>query len=597
MIDYSGLWAILQKKQMTKTEFGNAVGLSSATLVKLSNDEPVSASTLDRICTFLGCDLSHIISTKSNPDEILHIVPTLNDYLLNYLSNYETRYPGKYEHKNIWQNIESLISKYTLDQKCNYKQKDYTTFDNFQQYISSFDEKSPDRKGLGVFYTPDDVIQFIIKESLEQNGIDEFDSERIMCAKVMDPTCGCGDFLINIYYVKSHHIRNETDCYTILDTIYGNDIVSYYSELSKLRLFVAALELPFTLNLEKIVRSLNNHFFCKDFIADYERLKEDYTLLLGNPPYVEGRSYSAGSKLEFGNVYADVIAKALKIAPNGCTLGFIIPLSYTSTPRMAPLRKLIRDNVSLEYNYNFNDRPDCLFTKVHQKLTILVTTKKTGSPEYALKTSGYTYWYKSERFSLFDSIQSVDNPWANDLFYPKLGNKHDLSIYSKLMAVNGSSLQSLLESGGNDRIYLNSRATFWVKAFSFNPGSKEFKCYPVETSMQHYLFCLLNSSLFWWYWTVVSDCWHITNKELTHFIVPPLEGMDYSNLAEKLENELESTKEYVHTKQTEYEYKHRLCKDSLSEIDRVICKKYGLSNEETQYIIDYQDKYRRSLGQ
>ena len=582
---------------MTKTEFGNAIGFSSATLVKLSNNEPVSASTLDRICTYLGCDVSHIVSAKSDPDEIMNIIPSLRDYLLNYLTNYQTKHPDKYDCDLLLESIESLLSKYTLNQKCNYKQKDFNTIDSFQQFISSFDEKSPDRKGLGVYYTPDDVIQFIIKESLCQNGINENDSKEIIQAKVMDPTCGCGDFLINAYYVKSRHISNANDCYAVLDSIYGNDIVSYYSELSKIRLFIAALELPFTLNLEKIVRSLNAHFYCKDFIAEYEELKNDFTLLLGNPPYVEGRAYSAGSKLEFGNVYADVISKALKVAPEGCTLGFIIPLSYTSTPRMAPLRKMIRDNVSIEYNYNFNDRPDCLFTKVHQKLTILIATKSKESTKYKLKTSGYTYWYKSERFSLFDAIKVVDNPWANDLYYPKLGNNNDLSIYGKLKAVKGASLQKMLESGGDGRIYLNSRATFWVKAFSFNPGSKEFKGYPIDRTIQPYLFCLLNSSLFWWYWTVVSDCWHITNKELTNFVVPPLNGIEYSKLAEKLENELETTKEYVHTKQTEYEYKHRLCKDSLSEIDYAICTMFGLTDHETQYIINYQDKYRRSLGQ
>lgn len=597
VIDYSGLWSILHKKQMTKTEFGTAIGLSSATLVKLSNNEPVSASTLDRICTYLGCDLSHILSSQNNPDEILNIVPSLRDYLVNYLKNYATRYPGKYDCNLLFDCINSLLSDYTLSQKCNYKQKDFNTHDSFQLFISSFDEKSPDRKGLGVYYTPDDVIQFIIEQSLKQNGIDVNDSKQIILAKILDPTCGCGDFLVNAYYSKIRHISEESDCYEVLDSIYGNDIVSYYSELSKLRLFIAALELPFTLSLERVVSALNDHFYCKDFVTEYDELKNNYSLLLGNPPYVEGRAYSAGTKLEFGNVYADVIVKAIEIAREGCTLGFIIPLSYTSTPRMAPLRKMIRDNVSIEYNYNFNDRPDCLFTKVHQKLTILIATKSNGSSEYQLKTSGYTYWYKSERFNLFDSIQTINNPWVNELFYPKLGNNLDLSIYEKIIHVNGNSLQSLLEGGGNDCIYLNSRATFWIKAFTFNPGSKEFKGYAIDNSIKPYLFSLLNSSLFWWYWTVVSDCWHITNKELSNFIVPITNYSLFSGIAEKLENDLETTKEYVHTKQTEYEYKHKLCKESLSEIDRMICKVFGLSNEETQYIINYQDKYRRSLGQ
>ena len=171
-----------------------------------------------------------------------------------------------------------------------------------------------------------------------------------------------------------------------------------------------------------------------------------------------------------------------------------------------------------EYNYNFNDRPDCLFTKVHQKLTILVATKSDDCSSHQLVTSGYTYWYKTERFSLFDSISTVVNPWGNDSFYPKLGNNHDLSIYKKITEVDGLPLQSILNNGGNGSIYLNMRATFWIKAFSYNPGSKEFKEYAIESSIQPYIFCLLNSSLFWWFWTVISDCWHITNKELVNLM-------------------------------------------------------------------------------
>ena len=109
--------------------------------------------------------------------------------------------------------------------------------------------------------------------------------------------------------------------------------------------------------------------------------------------------------------------------------------------------------------------------------------------------------------------------------------------------------------------------------------------------------CLLNSSLFWWYWICVSDCWHITQKELAGFTVPELGDYTQINkLAEQLESKLEETKEYVGTKQTEYEYKHKKCVKEIHKIDDYINRLYGLSEQQSLYIKDFAFRYRIGGG-
>ena len=109
--------------------------------------------------------------------------------------------------------------------------------------------------------------------------------------------------------------------------------------------------------------------------------------------------------------------------------------------------------------------------------------------------------------------------------------------------------------------------------------------------------CLLNSSLFWWYWICVSDCWHITQKELNGFKVPRINNYDRINeLAQRLEDELENKKEYVGTKQTEYEYKHKNCTETIHQIDDVINQAFGLTEEENLYIKQFAYRYRTSGG-
>ena len=51
---------------------------------------------------------------------------------------------------------------------------------------------------------------------------------------------------------------------------------------------------------------------------------------------------------------------------------------------------------------------------------------------------------------------------------------------------------------------------------------------------------------------------------------------------------------YVGSKQVEYEYKHRLCKDIIDEIDDKLADVYNLGPEELQYVKSFKLKYRLS---
>ena len=127
-----------------------------------------------------------------------------------------------------------------------------------------------------------------------------------------------------------------------------------------------------------------------------------------------------------------------------------------------------------------------------------------------------------------------------------------------------------------------------MKAFSFNPGSKEYKEFGCSSEMKPYLLAILNSNLFFLYWTIVSDCWHITNKELSEFFVPT-NGVCldmFRILTSKLERKLERTNKY----------KHRECKPEIDAIDDALQEIYGLTDDEVAFLKEYKLKYRMSNG-
>ena len=58
---YKPLWKLLIDRDMKRKDLHEVSGVSAAKLAKMSRDESVSASILDRICTSLNCDISDVV--------------------------------------------------------------------------------------------------------------------------------------------------------------------------------------------------------------------------------------------------------------------------------------------------------------------------------------------------------------------------------------------------------------------------------------------------------------------------------------------------------------------------------------------------------
>ena len=70
----------------------------------------------------------------------------------------------------------------------------------------------------------------------------------------------------------------------------------------------------------------------------------------------------------------------------------------------------------------------------------------------------------------------------------------------------------------------------------------------------------------------------------------------WQELQNKLEDKLEATKVFVGTKQVDYEYKHKFCKDIIDEIDDQLALVYKLSTSQLNYIKSFALKYRIGDG-
>ena len=283
------------------------------------------------------------------------------------------------------------------------------SYKEIQNKLSTLNEVSLYRKKSGVYYTENDITNFIVSNCLKlSSGIDakslkSRDYSNICRKTVFDPTCGSGAFLLTALELKL--VASETEKVSIkqvLNSIYGNDIDETSVLITKLRLFICILNFAGISEIDGVSEILNSNLYSSDFFS--LGINKKFDLVIGNPPYVE--ESKSNSKLEnhFGNIYANVLADSTKYLNETGNFGFIVPLSYCATPRMAKVRKLLSEKLNTQLILSYADRPGCLFSGVHQKLNIILGSVN-GSGE--LYTSNYQYWYKEERKNLFENQGSV----------------------------------------------------------------------------------------------------------------------------------------------------------------------------------------------
>jgi len=65
-LSYNGLWKILIDKGIKKMGLKEQVGISTNTLSKLSKNEPVALTVLEKICESLDCQIGDIVEYVPN---------------------------------------------------------------------------------------------------------------------------------------------------------------------------------------------------------------------------------------------------------------------------------------------------------------------------------------------------------------------------------------------------------------------------------------------------------------------------------------------------------------------------------------------------
>jgi len=144
-----------------------------------------------------------------------------------------------------------------------------------------------DRIVNGAIYTPSDIRDYIVNESLSRENVD-FDN-----SKLADIACGCSGFL----YTAAKELKrrtNNTYQYIFENQIYGLDIQQYSVTRSKLLLSLLALS-----EGEDIEEFHFNIHHGDALLFNWQEVINDFNgfeIIVGNPPYVSARNLDEHAK-------------------------------------------------------------------------------------------------------------------------------------------------------------------------------------------------------------------------------------------------------------------------------------------------------------
>ncbi len=341
--------------------------------------------------------------------------------------------------------------------------------------------------------------------------------------------------------------------------------------------------------------------------------------IVGNPPYVQLsalKGYRArGFETETtGNLYSLVLERSLQISPAKGRLGFIVPVSSVSTDGYYPLQQLLAHR-PMHYS-SYDDRPSRLFDGLeHVRLTIHVLGPAHDDGQ--LFSTNYRKWQRLERETLFAGTSYVRaTRGLVPRTLPKLCSEAELSIMCKLEQQATRLFQHLTPHG--PQVFYSRKVGYFLQVLDFQPEVRdgegnlrppsEFKqlFFRDETHAGAVL-CCLNSSLFYWFITVFSDCRHVNKREVEAFPVdlPTMVGSGagerLKTLARKLMKELQIGAEtrnmrFAHDRLTVQCIIPRKSKEVLDEIDRELAQHYGFTDDELDFIVNYDIKYRMGMS-
>lgn len=289
------------------------------------------------------------------------------------------------------------------------------------------------RKESGIYYTPDFIVDYIVKNTLKP-VLDKCTSiEQLKKIKVLDPACGSGSFLIKaleVIHAKYVEFGSRGDVWTkidiLLNNIYGVDLDPQAVEIARLNLLINALDTKMKLpSLANNIKKGNSLISDKKVSSEAFNWKEEFPevfkqggfdIIIENPPYIKEDT----NKSVFDGLHTNVYYQgkmdiwtmfgctAIDLLKDKGMLGLIAPNNWISNYGASIFRnKILNDGEIIDY-VDFGDYK--VFESASIQTMILIYQKVSPKSTYSfnyLKIKNKNIPYDDLIKELFNKDQGI----------------------------------------------------------------------------------------------------------------------------------------------------------------------------------------------
>jgi tRNA1(Val) A37 N6-methylase TrmN6 len=335
-----------------------------------------------------------------------------------------------------------------------------------------------------------------------------------------------------------------------------------------------------------------------------------FDCIIGNPPYLEMRQVNYNVKnletRDSNAIHSMCIERSNTILNQYGAMSMIVPLALVCTQRMTLVQNIIERDRATWYS-NFSWRPGKLFDQVNRALTIFITVKSNRQVAFS---SSYQKWKADHRDYLFPAFCYTEfSERRISFWFPKTSSSSEKSILRKVLNSEDSIPRYLGQS--NNRVFYRTTGGLYWKVFTdFAPkfflngvegsSSRETSISLIGENTHSKVIGLLSSNLFWWWYTLTANLRDLNPADINGFKFPKslLESDELLRMSNFFLSDLKTNSVMLQRDQkgkglTETQsFKISKSKPIIDQIDTVLAERYGFTEAELDFIINYDIKYR-----
>lgn len=340
-----------------------------------------------------------------------------------------------------------------------------------------------------------------------------------------------------------------------------------------------------------------------------------FDVVVGNPPYgnilkeIEKKAILHLETEGSNEIAANFMERSLDMFKKDGYIGLVLANSIAINRSTSSARSLIRKFMSVSRMALFGTRPAKIFPGAEIRVMIFLGKKSEPKKPGVILTTEAIKFTRDMRSSLlqdlsFESTKGLTlgkeriGDGLEDVSLPKVGNSTIRSILLKLKKWSTMVIKNRInKSTFSKTMEFRKTGGYWLNALEKMPyESTKIEDVRFETTVERdYAILLINSSLFYLYWSTYGNLRDFPRSLLEKFPFPSLKKLKQKQ--EKIEELKEKVSEcllksFLRETGRVGEFRTAQCKDVIDSIDDFLAEIYGLNTAEKEFVKRYDSHIR-----